>query len=522
MMKLFTNGFFHLMDEQNQTASAILVDNGRIMEIYHSNVPHLNDAENIDLQGMHVYPGFIDTHSHSFEGGLYSQSIDLSKVTSIKQALEMIDDYYQKCNKAEITVIDAFRFDENNLLEKRFPTEAELNSVCPDISLVLRRIDGHSSAVNGTAWKKFREANKDYLEKTWIPTYFTPQTSNNSDTEMAETLIIDNVLRGELNDKVVHWYLDNLPEHIVMKAYQQASRIALANGITTVHTMVGDSQNNITHYKLLRNNLDKLDTEYKLYPQSFNIKAALDAGATRIGGCILADGALGSHTAALRLPYSDKPDTDGLLYHDNTYWEDFITESHKHGLQVAIHCIGDRAIKQINDIYLKLYKQNSHDLRHELIHCELTPDDLMSEIVQSQAVPVMQPAFDLYWGGESRFYHKVLGETRSLEMNRFKTFFEQGVTVTGGSDWYITELDALQGIRAAVHHHNPLERLDHKSAIEMYTKNAAWLSHDENRLGSLAKGYDADFVCLDSDILTHEGLETASVQATYKKGKQVF
>lgn len=510
MLKLFTNAHFHLLENNRQTASAVLVENGKIIDILYSNTLKPGNAEIIDLKGLHVYPGFIDTHTHSFEGGLYSQSVDLSAAKNIKMVLAQLDDYINKCNKSETPVIDAFRYDENSILEKRFPTVAELDSVCPDIPLVLRRVDGHSSIINSIAWNNFCAANEEYLRK---------QTT---DTNRSTLLVNAGVLRGDINDKVVHWYLDNLPDHVILKAYSQASKIAAANGITTVHTMVGDSQNSISHYNLIRDNLSGFDTEYLLYPQSFNIKSALDAGAKRIGGCILADGALGSHTAALLKPYTDESASNGLLYHSDEYWEKFITTSHKHGLQVAVHCIGDRAIKQINDIYLRLFKDKNHDLRHELIHCELTPVFLINEIAESHAVPVMQPAFDLYWGGENRFYQNVLGQERALEMNRFHNFQEKGVKCTGGSDWYITELDALQGIRAAVHHHNPSERIDVVSAINLYTKNAAWLSHDEGRLGCINIGYDADFACLNENLLTKQGLETAKVIATYKKGNQVF
>lgn len=501
MKKLFNNAVFHLMNERNDTAIAILTENGKITDVYVDALPHLSDCEIVDLKGRHVYPGFIDTHTHSFEGGHYSQSINLLHATSIHQCLEMINDYYQKCSKTEIDVIDAFRFDENKIPEKRFPTIYELDNVCPDIPFVLRRIDGHSSAVNSFAWKKFLEAN--------------PHAEKLSSRH-------DSLLRGPLNDAVVHWFLENLSEQTILNAYQQASRIAVQNGITAVHTMIGDSQNSISHYKLIKDNLHLFDTEFILYPQSFNIKAALDVGATRIGGCILVDGSLGSYTAALRQPYSDKPETSGLLYHDNLFWEKFITESAAYDLQVAVHCIGDKAIKQINDIYLKLYMDKEHDLRHELIHCELTPDDLLAEIVASKAVPVMQPAFDLYWGGEDRFYQKVLGKTRADNMNRFNSFMQKGVKITGGSDWYITELDAMQGIKAAVNHHNPQERISPFEALQMYTSNAAWLSHDEARLGILQKGFDADFVCFNSDIMSGNNLNVEQVALTYKKGKQVY
>jgi predicted amidohydrolase YtcJ len=354
------------------------------------------------------------------------------------------------------------------------------------------------------AWRVFADNNRQYLagyEVRWEDNF---------------------VLRGILNDRLVHWFHENCSEETILNAYAKASEIALANGITTVHTMVGDAANSIMHYHFLQENLSKFKVDFIAYPQSFNIKAALDAGASRIGGCILADGSLGSYTAALRKPYQGKPDESGMLNHNYEFWQTFITEAVENDLQVAVHCIGDKAIKQINDVYLSQKGNHDKDLRHQLIHCELTPDDMIGEIAQSGAYAVMQPAFDLYWGYSKGYYENVLGSTRKNQMNRFKTLLENGVIVTGGSDWYITELDALQGIYAAIRHNNPEERLDWFDAVKLYTANAAALSHDENRLGLLKAGYIADFTSLEQEITSATPPSNNQVKATYKKGMLVY
>jgi predicted amidohydrolase YtcJ len=512
MKKLFFNGTFHLMTDSNATASAVLTENGKITGLFTAEIPRITDCQNIDMQQNHIFPGFIDTHTHSFEGGLYAQSLNLSGVKSISDLLEKLDDYYHQKKHESATQLDTFRFDENRIAEKRFPTRSELDSVCPDLPLVLRRIDGHSCVVNSLAWNAFASDNPDFLNAL--------DRGKKVRTDTSETSGM--VFRGELNDKIVHWFHSNFTEQEILGAYKKASELALSQGITTVHTMVGDSSNSLTHYDIIKANLSKFDTEFILYPQSFNLKAALDAGAERIGGCILADGSLGSYTAALRQPYEDLTGCYGSLYHTNDFWKEFIVTAHKHNLQVAVHCIGDAAIKQINDIYLELAQSDYRDLRHELIHCELTPQDLLEEIVQSKAIPVMQPAFDMYWGGKDGFYRKVLGDTRYQYMNRFRSFIEKEVTVTGGSDWYITELDALQGISAAVNHNNTGERLNRFEAVKLYTVNAAMLSRDENRLGKISTGYDADFVVLDRNILSDNLIEKANILYTYKKSKLVY
>ncbi len=511
MKQIFINAAFHLMDITGTVAKGLLVENGKIIKVLNDTKQVYPDYELVDLKGSYVYPGFIDTHTHSFEGGLYSQSLDLSPAQNISQVLEMLSDYYQSRKQAQAIQLDAFRFDENKITEQRFPYSFELDEVCPDLPLVLRRIDGHSSLINSKAWKVFGAANESVVSNKELAADLTSRVVGKADYW----------LKGDLNDKVVHWFHASCPPEEIIQAYQKAAEIALANGITTIHTMVGDARDSIMHYALVRDKLKSFPIEFILYPQSYNLKAALDAGAKRIGGCILADGALGSYTAALSEPYNDKPDSTGRLYHADGFWENFITEAHKHDLQVAVHCIGDKAIRQINNVYLKLARQNHKDLRHELIHCELTPDTLVEEISASGAIPVMQPAFDLYWGGSTGFYNKVLGTNRSSHMNRFRSFSQRGVQITGGSDWYITELDAIQGINAAMHHHTNEERLTAYDAISMYTRNAARLSHDEHRLGQLSEGFEADMVSLDKKIMEDED-KNICVLMTYKLGKLIY
>jgi len=444
----------------------VLIDRDRIAHLLPVGSPSIPEAKVISLAGSYIYPGFIDTHTHSFEGGLYSLGTDLQNVPSIPSLLDRLHVAYTASSTGD--VLFAWQLDETTLREQRFPTLAELDSVCPDRALILRRIDGHSCMLNTFARR-----------------------------QLPEIMSYGEILRGAENDHAVHCYHARVSDEQVLAAYSQAAKLALKGGFTGLHTMVGDAANSIGHYRLLQASLDSFPIHYTLYPQSFNLEAALEVGAKRIGGCILADGSIGSGTAALSSPYTGTDNT-GVLYHDNDFWYDFVSKAHKHHLQVAVHCIGNAAIRQINRTYARVQHDHPQDLRHELIHCEITPDDLVQEIVHSNAVPVMQPNFDLLWGGEMGFYARKLGIERSRIMNRFATFTQAGVKITGGSDWYITALDAVASIRAAMQHHNPAERLTHAQSVDIYTRNAAWLSHEEEQRGQIKAGYLADLT-----ILTH-------------------
>jgi predicted amidohydrolase YtcJ len=469
-MKVFFNAKFWCNDTFENEVRAILTDQGKIVKLLTQLPEDTQDYELIDLKAAYVYPGFIDTHTHSFEGGLYSLMIDLEAARSIPEVLDLIRDG----SKHKGSFIFAWNFDENKIAEKRFPTRAELNSVVRDKNLVLRRVDGHSCVVNSFAC------------------YNIKNTTSSAHCE-------DDILTGFDNDKVVHWFHNNIDNELILKAYHAASDIAIKGGFTTIHTMVGDANMSIGHYSLLQDHLDDFDVDFVLYPQSFNINAALEMGAKRIGGCILADGSIGSFTAALYEPYRSHP-VRGTLYQTDAYWYDFISRAHRKNLQVAVHCIGDRAITQINNVYIALANSDYKDLRHQLIHCEMTDDVLINHIKASQAVPVMQPMFDQLWGGENGFYAKALGDDRAQNMNRFRSMISRGIKITGSSDWYITDLDIRKSLDAAIHHHNPAEGLTASQAIDIYTKNAAWLSHDEGTKGQIAEGMMADFTVLNYDI----------------------
>ena len=490
-LKLFINGHFYINNGFNNDIKAVLTQNGKFTAMFRTNEDLPHDLEIVDLHSAYAYPGFIDTHTHSFEGGLYSNGVDLYDCRSISEVLEKIAHGLR--NLGEEDTLFCWRLDETQLSEMRFPTIKELDQIDSHKHIIIRRIDGHSCLLSSAA-------------RARVP-------------ELADHP--DEVCRAAANDRAVYWFHEHLCEETILKAYHTASKIAIDGGFTTIHTMIGDGKYSISHYPLIAKNLSLFPIEYILYPQSFNLKAALEAGATRIGGCILADGSIGSYTAALISPYYDSADTSGQLYFDDTFWEDFVRNAHNEGLQVAVHCLGDAAITQINRAYHKALMANPKDLRHQLIHCEITPDELIQEIKDAGSVPVMQPAFDRYWGGDTGFYARRLGLERTRIMNRFATLLAQGIKITGGSDWYITELEVLKGLEAAMRHHNHTERLSAAQAIQIYTENAAWLSHDENRLGKIEPGYQADLTVLNEEISDSTDFASLQIQKVIKQGRIV-
>ena len=489
-MKLFYNAQFYTMKEKDDIVSAVLVDNkGYIKETY-IQTPESENVEKISLRNNFVYPGFIDTHTHSFEGGLYTLNANLENVTSLSEVFEILSKTKPVSGK-----IFAFHFDENNVEEKRFPTIAELDKIFPEIPLILRRVDGHSCAINSKAAKMI-----EWEEQ--LPSTF------------------DGHLFGRANGKASNWFHRDLTKEAILQSYQQAANIALQSGHTVIHTMIGDAYSDIKHYKLIKENLHLFPIEFILYPQITDVNIALEIGSPRIGGCVLADGSFGSHSAALLEPYSDKPETSGILYRSNDFWQNFINKAHKNNLQVGIHCIGDAAISQILSCYETVQREDPKDLKHMIIHNELTSDDILDRMKRANVSAVMQPMFDRLWAGKNGLYEKRLGAERTSRTTRLASIYNRNILLTGSSDWYITDINALMGIDAATRIHNEKEKLTPYQAIEIYTKNAAILSGDQNRFGTIEKDKLANFVCLKENILESKSIKDISIHSVVVKGDQ--
>lgn len=488
-MKLYFNAKFYAMDETDNTYKAILVNNDTIEECF-ENVPKLSDVEKIDLQGATVFPGFADSHTHSFEGGLYSMGADLQEANSLSEVFELIDNS---------PVIGDYKFayglDENRLKERRFPTLQELDKIVPMNPLLLRRIDGHSCVINSQALSiiKFPKP----LEKDF-----------------------SGLLRREYNDIAAHTFHNTLTDEAIIDAYLAADKIAQKSGLTTVHTMIGDAQYSYNHFPLIQDKLARFSTNFVLYPQFFDVKKALERGSKRIGGCILADGSFGSHTAALTQPYTDAPNSYGNLYQEDVFWESFVMDAHKNNLQVGVHCIGDKAIAQIVNAYVKAQKKEPKDLKHQIIHNELMSDESLLLMKEYNISAVMQPMFDQLWGGDNQFYAEVLGIERASQTNRLKTIVNSGVLLAGSSDWYITTLNVLEQLQAAISHHNQAERLSVKEAIRVYTRNASVLEGVENK-GIIAKRYLANMTVLQNDPIIRNSFLDNKVVSIISLGKLI-
>lgn len=467
MKRLYTNARFFTMRIENETAAALLADGEEILALYETEegIPRSLEAESIDLGGAAVYPGFVDTHTHAFEGGLYSICADLGACRRVDQVLEILAH-----TEPVGGVVIGWNLDTFSLAEGRFPTREELDRIHPELPLLIRRIDGHSAVVNSAAERRIPW-------KGVAPTREAPLVS-------------------ELNRAATGWFHAAVDEEGILAAYRAASEAAIRAGLAGVHAMIGNGASDSRHYRLIRDTLESFGVAFSLYPQIRDVSVALELGAERIGGCLLADGSIGSYTAALKAPYADRPDTRGALYESDEHWYEFVKEAHTAGLAACVHAIGDGAVSQIARIMRRVYDEDPKPLPHQIIHAEMCDDETLALLKGTPICGVMQPTFDALWGGEEGLYRERLGDKRMRLCNRYRSMRDAGVLLAGSSDWYITPLDPLGGIRATIHHHNREERLSPFEAVSLFTRNAAALIGREGKEGILAPGMRCDLTLL--------------------------
>jgi predicted amidohydrolase YtcJ len=319
------------------------------------------------------------------------------------------------------------------------------------------------------------------------------------------------LLRGKANEIASQYFKNRLDSEAKRLAFEEGVSFAVKKGITTLVAMTREED-----LEILLNLLPSLPIQIVIFPQTLNIKKVKEFGLNRIGGCILIDGSFGSHTAALREEYSDKEGEKGILYFSDEELFNFQKEANENNLQMAFHCIGDRAIEQVLRGFEQIIKENP--LRHRIEHCELVPPDLLARLAKIKIYPSVQPAFEYFWGGEGNMYHKRLGE-RIRFTNPYKSFLNNGLIPLGGSDSPITPLDPILGIKSAISHPNEKERLTRNEALSLFTKWGAEGIFLEDEIGVLKRNYWADFIVLKGDILKGEEGE---VLAVYKRGKRIF
>jgi predicted amidohydrolase YtcJ len=220
------------------------------------------------------------------------------------------------------------------------------------------------------------------------------------------------------------------------------------------------------------------------------------------------DGSLGSRTALFHEPYTDAPDTSGITMVGLDDLLEWILAGDRHGHQVAVHAIGDKANDLLLDMYAVAIGQNGiRDRRFLIEHAQHVRPDHISRFAELSVIPSMQPYHAI---DDGRWAVDRIGPQRLRGTYAFKSILDTGARLSFGSDWPVAPLDPLAGIEAAVLRSTldgahpdgwlPEEKLPVEAALSAYTIANAYAGFQEERLGMIASGMIADFVVLSDDL----------------------
>jgi predicted amidohydrolase YtcJ len=479
------------------------------------------DTEVHSIAGSMIVPGMIDTHVHFLTGGAGIASVQLRDAATPAEFTRRIAEHAASLEPGEWILNGTW---DHERWGGELPRRDWIDAVTPDNPVWVNRLDGHMALANSRA-----------LELAGVDAD-TPDVQGGEIVRDAA-----GIPTGILKDNAM-----TLVEHAVPEPGEaQLDRMlaaamarVVANGVTSVHDMGG--WRDLAAYRRAAAGGELITRIYSVLPLTSWQRLRHEVAANgrgdawvRIGGLKgFMDGSLGSHTAAFLEPFSDAPGDRGFLINDLDDMEEWIGAADAAGLQLAVHAIGDRAIRELLGIFDRVASRNGdRDRRFRVEHAQhIHPDDL-DRLAAQGVIASMQPYHAI---DDGRWADKVIGKERARTTYAFHSLIESGAHVSFGSDWFVAPADPLLGIHAAVTRRTldgahpdgwvPEQKITVEQALKAYTVEAAYASFEEDSKGSLMPGMLADFVVLDRDItaIPPEEIRDAKVLKTIVGGRVVY
>jgi len=365
---ILVNARIHALDAAHPMAEALAWDAaGRIVAVGTREAVLAKAAAGArthDARGATVVPGLIDAHAHLMGLGLALMSADLVGARSRAEVIARLLEFEKRLPPGAWLL--GRGWDQNDWLDKSFPTAAELDQHFPTRAVWLERIDGHAGWANSAA---LRRVSRD-LSGDWQPDGGRILREGTKPTGVFVDTAMD----------LVNGVVPPPDEAFRAEALTRALASAASVGLTGVHDM-GTSAADLD---LFGKFADEGRLTLRVVAYADGDSTALEdrcrtgpylhpSGRVRMAGVkFYADGALGSRGAALLEPYRDDPGNSGILVTPPDKLLAGMQKAHRCGLQVATHAIGDRGNRLVLDEYAKvLGKDETGDHRWRIEHAQV-------------------------------------------------------------------------------------------------------------------------------------------------------
>ncbi|MCA9193540.1 MAG: amidohydrolase [Planctomycetales bacterium] len=502
-------------------------------------------TQQIDLQNRMVLPGLIDSHVHASGAATYEYDHVVPDVQTVEDVLEYIAQRADALEDGQwIRVQQMFI---TRLAERRFPTRDELDKVAPKNPVVFRT--GPDMAVNSLALQQ-----SGVNEQTPLP----PGSSGRIERDANGRLT--GIIRGESSLIKFSESQKRPTQSEQLELLQQLLQDYNSVGITSISDR-NASDRDLELFDELRSQ-GKLTVRVFIY-YGINPDAEPAEITKRIeqlaahplhtynnflwlrGIKVFLDGGMLTGSAYMRQPWGVSqiysiidPEYRGTLKIAPERLFQISRLALSHDLQMTAHSVGDGAVHNLIDAYERCAEElDVAAARPCITHCNFMSAEAIARMQKLGIVADLQPAW-LYLDAVT--LEKQFGNQRLAYFQPYKSLFEAGVKVGGGSD-HMQKVGSFRSInpynpflgmsiavtrlpRGASQPLHPEQCISREDAIRLYTINNAYLSFEEREKGSLEPGKLADFIILDRDLLLcpDQDIATTRVLATYVGGRRVF
>ena len=524
----------HIFTADQSRAECFVVEAGRFVFVgsHKEALSRYPQAQQIDLRGQFVCPGFNDSHMHLLNLGNMLTQAQLSPVTrTLAGVLRTLGEYVSQHTDDPWILGRGWNhdyFEDAN----RYPNRDDLDAVCPDKPCLITRACGHVAIANSRALALAGlDQSAPHVDGGRVATDENGRPNGLLEENAIDlvTNIIPTPSREQIKQKLV-------------MAMEHVNRF----GITSVQSDDFSStkapfEEVIAAYLELKaeGKMTVRVTEQCLLHDKETLLRFLNQGYCtgwgdewfRMGPLkLIGDGSLGSRTALLRQPYSDAPDTCGIAIYSQEALDELIEIAHAHGMQVAIHAIGDGAADLVLDAVERAQKLHPrNDARHGIVHAQILTQEQVKRMKALNMHAYIQPIFLDY---DTKIVYPRIGN-RADEAYPAASLLRAGVTISSGSDSPVEPPDVMTGIQCAVtrkpvtreveHAYLPHEALSLSQALISFTADGAYASFETDVKGRIREGMLADFVVLGIDPFETDPqyIHKIPIKQTCVGGKQV-
>jgi len=562
-MRLFTGGPILTMRRETPRAEALAIAGDRIIAVGESAAVRAAapGAEEIDLAGACLLPGFIDAHHHFSEGALFTAMTNLHwpAVGSVEEVLEAVSARAAQTPVGQWVIGEGY--DASRLREGRPPTLQELDAASPEHPVLLVQYSYHEAVVNSRAHQavdlplrrpnppggeigldRSGQPNGHMVENAVAPFYtraveealardeagYMAQLARYQDRLFAAGLTrvydaaVSPLMEGTLR-RAVELEVLRIPV-LMMLASSDGMFMPPHDRLDGARTGEGDDPLRTGPLKLFMDGGERAAMALPLGLVARSGLAAIGRMLRRRSPAALrASGGMSG-----QLDKRDRRFHSGILFYTEAQARELVDGAVARGLSMAVHAEGNEGIERALAVLPRSPEQRAPGVGpHRIEHFFFPGPDAIGLTAEAGIATAVQPAI-VEWVGDRLI---AMGMVGRWLFTPIRSMLDAGLTVAGSSDAPVVDFDPLLGIRAAVQRRAASgesvedgQQVTIGEALEMYTVHGARSGGLEHEVGTLEAGKRADLVVLNTDPtgLAPEDLDRLTVERTVCGGADVY